>query len=157
MLCFFQFWLLGVLVSTWSCSHVLSHGLMRTVLGTARRVLTTEWIHGVRLCDSSTETIASLTTVGIDCFLTQVRRLSETDAVFQPPKHPDLTLFESFSIISHFIALAFLISVRIYELVNESCIDFCIQPTACPFTNLFTTDIMSLVSLSYVVVVRIHS
>ena len=39
---------------------------------TARRVLTTEWIHGVKLADASKETIRALIPVGVELFLTQL-------------------------------------------------------------------------------------
>jgi aarF domain-containing kinase len=41
---------------------------------TARKVLTSEWVDGVQLAQSPPAVINKLVPVGVECFLTQVRR-----------------------------------------------------------------------------------
>jgi len=43
---------------------------------TSRKVLTTEWVHGKQLVKSSPETIARLTSVGVECFLKQILEIA---------------------------------------------------------------------------------
>ena len=40
--------------------------------GTTRKILTTEWIEGVQLANSSPETIQRLIPFGVECFLNQL-------------------------------------------------------------------------------------
>ena len=54
---------------------------------TTQRVLTTEWIQGVKLADSSPEKIRELIPIGVELFLTQLLDIG----AFHADPHPGMT------------------------------------------------------------------
>jgi predicted unusual protein kinase regulating ubiquinone biosynthesis (AarF/ABC1/UbiB family) len=59
-----------------------------------QRVLTTEWIDGVKLADSSSATIRKLIPIGVELFLTQLLDIG----AFHSDPHPGMFVFHVFGV-----------------------------------------------------------